>query len=230
MIRTDHNSLQYLLQQKTLTTEQQKWIEKITAYDMEILHKKGKDNTVADALSRKDEEIQVFAVSLIVPKWLDEIRMEYAKNQEVSSIINNLSQHPKFEWKNDILWYKGRIYLSPNSRFKSKVLQEAHDCPVVGHVGFLKTYYNARQTFFWKGMNTNIQKYVAKCDIFQRNKNENISTPGLLHPLHIPNQKWEEISMDFIDGLPISEGKDKILVVVDRLTKYAHFMGVKKID
>jgi hypothetical protein len=77
-------------------------------------------------------------------------------------------------------------------------------------------------------MNADIRKYVAKCDICQRNKSENVLTPRLLHPLHIPNQKWEEISMDFIEGLPISEGKDKILVVVDRLTKYAHFIGVRK--
>jgi len=53
-------------------------------------------------------------------------------------------------------------------------------------------------------------------------------TPRLLHPLNIPNQKWEEISMEFIEGLPVSEGKDKIFVVVDRLTKYAHFMAIKK--
>ena len=55
-------------------------------------------------------------------------------------------------------------------------------------------------------------------------------TPGLLHSLHIPKQKWEEISMDFIEGLPLSDGKDKILVVVDQLTKYAHFRGRKKTD
>ena len=55
-------------------------------------------------------------------------------------------------------------------------------------------------------------------------------TPGLLHPLHMPKQKWEEISMDFIEGLPLSDGKDKIFVVVYRLTKYAHFMGLKKTD
>jgi hypothetical protein len=55
-------------------------------------------------------------------------------------------------------------------------------------------------------------------------------TPGLLHPLHIPEQKWEEISMDFIEGLPMSNGKDKNFVVVDRLTKYAHFMAARKID
>jgi len=77
-------------------------------------------------------------------------------------------------------------------------------------------------------MSAYIQKYVAECDLCQRNKSENILTPGVLHPLDIPNQKWEEISMDFIEGLPILEGKDKILVIVDRLTKYAHFMGVRK--
>ena len=77
-------------------------------------------------------------------------------------------------------------------------------------------------------MSNDIQKYVAECDQCNRNKNENIVTPRLLHPLNIPNQKREEISMDFIEGLSMSNGKDKILVVVDRLTKYAHFMTIKK--
>ena len=55
-------------------------------------------------------------------------------------------------------------------------------------------------------------------------------TPGLLRLLHIPTQKWEEISMDFIEKLPVSEGNEKIFMVVDRLTKYAHFMGIKNTD
>jgi hypothetical protein len=79
-------------------------------------------------------------------------------------------------------------------------------------------------------MSADIQKYVTECDLCQRNKNENVSTPGLLHPLYITNKNWEEISMDFIERLPISDGKDKILVVVDRLTKYAQFIGVRKTD
>ena len=79
-------------------------------------------------------------------------------------------------------------------------------------------------------MYKDIQKYVAECHTCQRNKSENVVTLRLLHPLHIPNQKWEEISMDFIEWFPLSEGEDKIFVVVDQLTKYAHLMGIKKTD
>ena len=62
--------------------------------------------------------------------------------------------------------------------------------------------------------------------VFQKNKVETIKTPGLLQPLSIPSQRWEEVSMDFITGLPKSEGKSVIMVVVDRLTKYAHFCAL----
>ena len=107
-----------------------------------------------------------------------------------------------------------------------KAMKESHDSAAAGHVGFFESYYNARRSFFWKGMQKYIQQYVAECDKCQRNKSENILIPWLLDPLHIPNQKWEEISMDFIDRLPPSEVKDKIFVVVDRLTKFAPFMEI----
>ena len=67
MIRTNHNSLQYLLQQKTLSIEQHEWIEKIVAFDMEIIHKNGKENVVANALSRKDEDITSYSISVTIP-------------------------------------------------------------------------------------------------------------------------------------------------------------------
>ena len=73
MISTDHNSLQYLLQHKTLSTKQQKWIEKIVAFDMEIIHKKGKENVVTDVLSRKYEDITSYSISVAIPDCLDEI-------------------------------------------------------------------------------------------------------------------------------------------------------------
>ena len=67
LIRIDHNSLQHLLQQKMLMTKHKKWIEKICTFDMEILHKNGKDNVVFDALSRKNEGVQVYDVSMVIP-------------------------------------------------------------------------------------------------------------------------------------------------------------------
>ena len=164
---------------------------------MEILHKRGKDNLVADSLSRKGE-VQTYAISIVIPEWLDEIRREYAKDPNTRALMEYQNRGSKFKWRKDILWYKGRIYLNPTSRFKTKVMIESHDSPAAGHVGFFETYYNAIQLFYWKGMHKDIQKYVAECDTCQRNKSENIMTPGLLHPLHMPKQKWEEISMDFI--------------------------------
>jgi hypothetical protein len=78
-------------------------MEKLSTFDMEIIHKKGKDNVVVDALSQKYEEVRAYATTIVIPDWLDEIRVQYAKDPESNSIINNLDQNPKFEWKNDIL-------------------------------------------------------------------------------------------------------------------------------
>jgi hypothetical protein len=102
LICTDHNSLQYLLRKTKLSVEQQKWMEKLYTFDMEIIHKKGKDNVATDALSHKDEEVRAYATTVVIPNWLDDIRLEYAKYPESNSIINNMDQNPKFEWKNDI--------------------------------------------------------------------------------------------------------------------------------
>ena len=96
----------------------------------------------------------------------------------------------------------------------------------MGHVGFFKTYHNIRQSFFWNIMTIDIQKYVVECDTCQRKKFEMVAPLGLLQPLHIPPQKWFEVSMDFIMGLPTSEGNDSIFVVIDILKKYAHFISI----
>ena len=67
---------------------------------------------------------------------------------------------------------------------------------------------------------------MAECLVCQQNKVETIKTLGLLQPLSIPSQCWEEISMDFIIGLPKSKGNTIIMVVIDRLTNYAHFCAL----
>ena len=103
---------------------------------------------------------------------------------------------------------------------------ELHTSPLGGHSRFLKTYHNVKKDFFWDGLKLYIQKFVAECLVFQKNKVETIKTPGLLQPLSIPSQRWGEVSMKSIIGLPKYEGKSVIMVVVDRLTKYAHFCAL----
>ncbi len=89
-------------------------------------------------------------------------------------------------------------------------------------------YQDLKQQFWWASMRREIAEYVALCDVCQRVKAEHQKPAGLLQPLKIPEWKWEEIGMDFITGLPrTSAGHDSIWVVVDRLTKVAHFIPVK---
>jgi hypothetical protein len=232
-VKTDHDSLKYFLEQRLSSEEQQKWVTKILGYDFEIVYKKGKQNVVADALSRKDEDVEAFlcAISINQPDWIIEARDEWKNDEKVWTLIQRLQQDSSesntFTWKNDSLWYKDRLYLCKNSQLKQKVLLELHTSPVGGHSGFLKTYHRVKKVFFWDGLKTDVQRFVAECLVCQQNKVEIIKTPGLLQPLSIPSQCWEEVSMDFIIGLPKSEGKS-VIMVIDRLTKYTHFCALSR--
>ena len=96
------------------------------------------------------------------------------------------------------------------------------------HSGSNKMYQNLRQQLWWTRMKREIAQYVSECDICKRVKASHLRPAGLLQPLTIPSGKWEDISIDFIVGLPkTAKGYDSIWVVVDRLTKSAHFIPVK---
>jgi hypothetical protein len=94
---------------------------------------------------------------------------------------------------------------------------------VGGHSGQKVTLHRLKQTFYWPHMKQFVHQKVSECLICQISKIEHVHYPGLLEPLQISQGKWTDISLYFIEGLPKFGGKDVILVVVDRLTKYAHF-------
>lgn len=120
--------------------------------------------------------------------------------------------------------FHGRLVLPKNSPRIPQLIVEFHNTPIGGHFGYLRTYKRMAAVLFWDEMKRQIQEYVAKCAICQQNKYEAKSLARLLQPLPIPKQVWEDISIDFVTSLPRSNRFDTIFVVVDRLTKYAHFI------
>ena len=106
-------------------------------------------------------------------------------------------------------------------------MKEAHETPYSIYPGSTKMYMDLKKTFWWNNMKREISNYVAECHVCRQVKAEHQNPVGLLQPLPIPLWKWEEISMDFITGLPKTrKNKDSIWVIVDRLTKSAHFLAV----
>ena len=102
-----------------------------------------------------------------------------------------------------------------------------HDSAVGGHSGFPVTYRRIKSNFAWPGMKHQIREFVQGCQIYQQAKPERVKYPGLLLPLPVPKQAWQTVSLDFISGLPPTSKGNCILVVVDKLSKYAHFMVLK---
>jgi hypothetical protein len=107
------------------------------------------------------------------------------------------------------------------------VISELHSPPTTRHSGFTKTYEWVKRSFFWDGMKQDVHTFVVECDVCQRNKGETIKTPGTLQPLLIPSAIWQDISMEFIVGLPKSSNKSVIMVVVDHLSKYSHLCALQ---
>ena len=95
-VKTDHDSLKYFLEQRLSSEEQQKWVTKMLGYDFEIIYKKGKQNVVADALSRKDEDVEALlcAISIIQPDWINEAREEWKNDEEVWHLFESYNKIP----------------------------------------------------------------------------------------------------------------------------------------
>lgn len=143
----------------------------------------------------------------------------------------------KVTLRDGLYWSKSSLYI-PNSggeegviahrreNLRNKIIVEHHKTLVTGHNGAAKTLELISRQYWWPGMREQVREFIAHCDSCQRVKAANHRVGGLLQPLQIPTHKWESISMDFITQLPKTpNGHDAILVVVDRLSKYAHFIA-----
>ncbi|KAM0053973.1 putative nucleotidyltransferase, Ribonuclease H [Helianthus debilis subsp. tardiflorus] len=230
-IRTDQKSLKHLLEQKITTPLQHTWLSKLMGYDYHIVYKKGVENNVADALSRvHSSAIFELSVSSYDPVLLTEIKGHWAKDVQAQELIQRLSQGEQMKhmsWDGSLLTRKKKLWIGKDEELRRKILFLCHSSAVGGHSGIQPTLQRFKNMFYWKRADKDIKHWVKRCDVCLKAKYEAVSSPGLLNPLPVPQSVFTDISMDFISGLPKSGNKDVILVVVDRFTKYAHFLALK---
>ncbi|KAL0545247.1 hypothetical protein IC582_020397 [Cucumis melo] len=230
-IVSDQKALKFLLEQREVQPQFQKWLTKLLGYDFEIIYQPGLQNKAADALSRMEHPLELNTMSTSGIVDMEIVTKEVEKDEELQLIAQQLQADPppegKYSLLNGKLLYKGRVVLSKSPSLIPSLLHTFHDSIFGGHSGFLRTYKRMSGELFWKGMKTDVKNYVEQCEICQRNKYEATKPAGVLQPLPIPDRILEDWTMDFIEGLPKAGGMNVIMVVVDRLSKYAYFITLK---
>lgn len=158
VILTDHHSLVHLSDQRLHTPWQQRAFTKLLGLQYKICYRKGSTKSAADALSRKenDEEVQLLAISVGVPVWIQEVIKGYVSDPFSSQLLTELTVNREarnhFSLQDGLLRYKGRVWVGNNSDLRSKLMEEMHSQPLGGHSGFLVTYRRLKHLFAWQGM------------------------------------------------------------------------------
>nr|GEU47103.1 putative reverse transcriptase domain-containing protein [Tanacetum cinerariifolium] len=196
-------------EKKELNMRQRHWIELLSDYNCEIRYHPGKGNVVADALSRKDREplrvrSLVMTVHTNLPEKILEAQTEAIKEENMKA---------------------------ENLGIRDVIMHESHKSKYSIHPGSDNMYQDLKNLYWWPNMKADIATFVSKCLTYAKVKVEHQKPSGLLQQPEIPEWKWEKITMDFVSRLPRTpSGYDSIWVIVDRLTKSAHFLPMKTTD
>jgi len=219
-----------------------------------LKHVLGSKMGKADSLSRRpDWEVGVERDNedemLIKPEWmetrraetveiivdrvdlLEKIRKSKVKNNEVIKAVEEMKRAGvkmlrDEEWRevDGIMYKEGKVYVPKDEKLRAKIVKLHHDTLIGGHGRQWKTVELVTRNFWWPGITKEVKRYVEGCDACQRNKNHTEQPAGKLMPNSILEKPWTHILADFITKLPLAQGYDSILVVVDRLTKIVHFI------
>jgi hypothetical protein len=171
-VKTDQESLKYLLELWVGTPTQQKWLSKLIRYDFVVEFRAGRENLVADALSRQEDTTEkgtLWAIYTPIVNWADQLKDSYKTDPEIQTIMQQLDQETigslKYHLRGGILYYKHRFYISQSSPIKNDILNYIHDSPSSRHTGFERTLKRARRDFFWVGMKSDIQTYIKHYEV-----------------------------------------------------------------
>ncbi|GKC87587.1 putative reverse transcriptase domain-containing protein, partial [Tanacetum coccineum] len=237
VVYTDHKSLQRIVDQKELNMRQRRWLELLSDYDCELRYHPGKENVVVDALSRKSRpkplrvQALVMTIGLNLPARILNAQVEARKEEnfgteDLHGMIKNLESRA-----DGTLCLKNRSWIPLFDDLRALIMHESHKSKHSIHPGSDKMYQDLKKLYWWPNIKAEIATYISKCITCAKVKAEYQKPSGLLVQPIIPVWKWENINMDFVTKLPnTTSGQDTIWVIVDRLTKSAHFLPMKETD
>src|SRR5581483_10928584 len=229
VIHSHHESLKHIRSQAELNRRHAKWVEFIESFPYVIKHKKEKDNVIADALSRRYTMLSQLDCRIF---GLESIKGQYATDVDFKDVLMHCKEGRTWDKYviNDGFVFRANRLCIPVGSVHFLLIQEAHGGGSMGHFGVKKTEDVLSTHFFWPKMRRDIERFVARCTNCQTAKSR-LNPHGLYMPLPIPSVPWADISMDFVLELPRTKrGRDSIFVVVDRLSKMAHFIPCHKSD
>ncbi|UYV74416.1 hypothetical protein LAZ67_11003491, partial [Cordylochernes scorpioides] len=226
---SDHHSLCWLANVKDPSGRLARWALRLQEFDISIVYKNGKRHQDADCLSRsplpQSSEDNIPELSSIT-----DIRKEQRSDVQTKKIIQEIDSKSESGYKiiDGILYRKnydpmGKPWLLVvPKQMRVDILREAHDAPMAGHLGFVKTYDRVRRKYFWPGLHRSVRQYVAHCRECQRRKGSTERPPGQLVPIPPVSRPFEKIGIDLLGRFPTSnDGNKWTVVATDYLTRYA---------
>ncbi|KAF5376678.1 hypothetical protein D9615_007909 [Tricholomella constricta] len=248
-IYTDHRTLEYFQSQKEMSRRQMRWSQYLADFDYTIIYIRGKGNTAADALSRMPDETPNALFAACALAWTRHPRSEIvglatldisADKELLEDILagyetDNFAKQLRQDIhagsitgarKENGLLYVGRRLLIPKVPRVCELLYNlAHD--TLGHFGFDKSYEALRGSYYWPNMCRDLEEaYIPSCSPCQRNKSRTSKPTGPLHPLPVPDARFDTVALDFVGPLPEEDGKDTILTMTDLLGADIRLAGV----
>ncbi|GJS84263.1 putative reverse transcriptase domain-containing protein [Tanacetum coccineum] len=200
VVSTDHKSLQHVLDQKELNMRQRRWLELLSDYDCEIKPLR--------QVERKGEREKNFI------------------NEDLHGMLNKLE--PRAD---ETLCLNNQSWILCFGDLRALIMHKSHKLKYSIHPGSDKMYQDMNKLYWWPNMKAEIATYVSKCLTCAKVKIEYQKPSGLLVQPEISQWKWENITIDFVTKLPkTATGQDAIWVIVDRLTKSAHFLPMREDD
>jgi hypothetical protein len=231
-IWTDHQNLTYFKQPQKLNRQQARWLSELANYHFTLHYVPGKQNTKANALSRhhdldtgeSDNENEILLKSEFICSLdlqsksieFETLIRRHSRNREerVERALRNKEEGWK-ELESGLITFRERIYVPIHAKLREDIIRENHDSTFAGHPGRYKTAELITHNYWWPQVQHDVREYVDECKTCQRVKTHRTLPAAPLHPHEAPSRPWEIITLDLLGPLPMSNGYNAILVIID---------------